>query len=588
MRETIKEIKTKYERWIERADSSLQNELMDLANDQVAMEDAFLHGLVFGTGGLRGTLGVGTNRMNVHTVARATQGLTDYLKANFEKPSVAIARDSRHMGKEFCWMSARVFVANGVRVYLYPRIEPTPALSFAVRHLHCTAGVCVTASHNPKDYNGYKIYGADGCQITTETAYEIQNAIENVDEFDDVKALSWDAALNSGLINWIGEECIDAYLDSVAEQSLDISPSTRISVVYTPLNGTGQECVGRILDRIGNVDVTLVPEQSYHNGNFPSCECPNPENREALQCGLDLCDKLQSDLLLATDPDCDRLGIAVRHAGTFELLNGNEVGVLLTDYVARIKRINGEDLKNSVLLTSIVSSDMVEALAFDYGFQMRRTLTGFKFIGEQIGFLEKDAEIGRFMLGFEESYGYLKGSYVRDKDAVVASMLICQMARWYKSQGLDLVDVMRELYDRYGYYRNILTSVTYSSTDGVDKMHELFADLRRRPPKYIAGLEVEQVVDYGLGLPMPILNRLPSDEGQRLPPSDVLEFCLSGDNKLIMRPSGTEPKAKAYVFVKGSTADEASTLLKRLKKAAGRLLTPHTTIGDYESKEMIR
>ena len=566
------DIQAEYNRWRNKADVSLRGDLDLLSDDSTAMEDAFFHNLAFGTGGLRGIIGAGTNRMNIHTVARATQGLADYLKARSDYPSVAIARDSRHMSWEFVQVTARVLAANGVHAWLYPRIEPTPALSFAVRYLRCSAGVCVTASHNPKEYNGYKVYGADGCQITTQTARDIQAAIEAVDEFDGVQALGWGEALASGFVLWVGEDCLDGFLEDVAAQSLDMAPEVQLSVVYTPLNGVGQECVGRILNRIGNARVALVAEQSYPNGDFPTCPYPNPETHEALQRGLSICEEVKPDLLLATDPDCDRVGIAVRHNDAYQLLTGNEVGILLCDYAARAKQAAGDDLSDSIVVTTIVSSDMVDALATDYDFQVRRTLTGFKYIGEQIGLLEKDGQAGRFMLGLEESYGYLRGSYVRDKDAVVASMLICQMVRYHKGQGHDLVEVMDELYAKYGFYRNLLISVTYPGAAGARELAALMAGLRGHAPAAIAGLKVESVVDYLSGLPMPVLNPRPGDEKQQLPSANVLEFRLSGGNKLVIRPSGTEPKVKVYLFAKAATAKDADRLIQQLDMDTRRLL----------------
>lgn len=574
MGEKMNDIRVEYARWRERADESLQPELSAMAGNATALEDAFFQDLKFGTGGLRGTVGAGTSRLNVHTVARATQGLADYLNDRHECPSVAVCRDSRHLDWEFMQVVTGVLAANGVAAWLYPRIEPTPALSFATRYLHCSVGVNLTASHNPAAYNGYKVYAADGCQITTEAAHDIQMAIGAVDVFDGVKLMNWQEALASGCVSFIGEDCVDAFLDGVAEQSLDLAPDTSLSVVYTPLNGTGQECVGRILDQIGNVDVTLVPEQSYPDGGFPTCPYPNPEIREALDRGLLLCGRVRPDLLLATDPDCDRVGIAVRHDKEYRLLTGNEVGVLLCDYVARAEKAAGSDVASKVVLTTIVSSDMVDALARDYGFQVRRTLTGFKFIGEQMELLEKAGETGRFMFGFEESYGYLRGAHVYDKDAVVASMLICQMARFYKIQGRGLVEAMDDLYQRYGYYKNALISVAYPGAEGAAAIASIMAGLRENASKEIAGLAVESVVDYLPGLPMPVLNPKPGDQEQTLPASNVLEFHLSGGSKLVVRPSGTEPRVKAYLFIKAGTAQEADALIKQLDTAARALLAP--------------
>lgn len=570
---TATRVQDSYQVWLNRADASMQEELAAMADSPEVLEDAFWRDLAFGTGGLRGTMGAGTNRMNIHTVAHATQGLANYLNATYEAPKVAIAHDSRHMGVEFSHVAAEVFAANGIHAYLYPRLEPTPALSFAVRYLGCSAGVCVTASHNPREYNGYKVYGADGCQITTEAAKDIQAAINAVDVFSDVKSINFDQGLEQGLISWIDDGCLNAFLDAVAAQSLDLAPAQSMKVVYTPLNGTGLELVTRILERIGNIDITLVPEQKDPDGDFPTCPYPNPEIKEALQKGLDLCEDVKPDILLATDPDADRCGIAVRHNGEYRLLTGNEVGILLTDYVARAKQAAGDDLTESIVVSTVVSSDMVDALASEYGFQVRRTLTGFKFIGEQIGLLEKAGEANRFMLGFEESYGYLRGSYVRDKDAVVASMLICQMARYHKSFGRDLVEVLENLYQKFGYYRSRLISVAFPGESGVRDMQTLMGTLRKTSPIEIAGLKVLNVKDYSLGLAMPAVNSS-GDELQTLPNSNVLEFDLEGGSKLIVRPSGTEPKCKAYLSVRGETASEADSLMERLDNAAHRILVP--------------
>lgn len=570
---TATRVQDSYQVWLNRADASMQEELAAMADSPEVLEDAFWRDLAFGTGGLRGTMGAGTNRMNIHTVAHATQGLANYLNATYQAPKVAIAHDSRHMGVEFSHVAAEVFAANGIHAYLYPRLEPTPALSFAVRYLGCSAGVCVTASHNPREYNGYKVYGADGCQITIEAAKDIQAAINAVDVFSDVKSINYDQGLEQGLISWIDDGCLNAFLDAVAAQSLDLAPAQSMKVVYTPLNGTGLELVTRILECIGNIDITLVPEQKDPDGDFPTCPYPNPEIKEALQKGLDLCEDVKPDILLATDPDADRCGIAVRHNGEYRLLTGNEVGILLTDYVARAKQAAGDDLTESIVVSTVVSSDMVDALASEYGFQVRRTLTGFKFIGEQIGLLEKAGEANRFMLGFEESYGYLRGSYVRDKDAVVASMLICQMARYHKSFGRDLVEVLENLYQKFGYYRSRLISVAFPGESGVRDMQTLMGTLRKTSPIEIAGLKVLNVKDYSLGLAMPAVNSS-GDELQTLPKSNVLEFDLEGGSKLIVRPSGTEPKCKAYLSVRGETASEADSLMERLDNAAYRILVP--------------
>lgn len=534
-----------------------------------AIADAFFQDLEFGTAGLRGIIGAGTNRMNVYTVRRATQGFADYLNARFDAPSVAIARDSRHKGAEFVRAAASVLAANGVKVHVYPRIEPTPALSFAVRDLGCSGGICMTASHNPAAYNGYKAYGPDGCQITTQASRDISAAIESVDMFAGVRTVDFDEALESGMVSWIGEETLDRFIDAVAAQSLAphhadapsgcASEGEPLSIVYTPLNGTGLECVGRILERVGIDDVTLVEDQAVPDGDFPTCPYPNPEIREALQRGIEVCRQVHPDLLLATDPDADRVGIAVEDGGDFTLLTGNETGVLLLDYIARMRTQRGEDLSRSIAVTTIVSSAMVDAIAREYGFSVRRVLTGFKYIGELIGELEEKGEADRFIFGFEESYGYLSGPHVRDKDAVNASMLICQMAQYWKSRGMNLAEAMRALYEEHGYFYNRTVSLGYPGADGAARMKAIMDSLRASIPSKIAGEAVVSHADY-----------LPGVDG--LPSANVMEFSLADGSKVLVRPSGTEPKIKAYLFVCKRSADEASDALSELESAARELL----------------
>lgn len=536
------------------------------------LKDAFYKELSFGTGGLRGVIGVGPNRMNVYTVGKATQGLADYLNATFKRPSVAIARDSRLNGELFVKAAASVLAANGIKVYVYPRIEPTPALSFAVRYLGCSAGVCVTASHNPAEYNGYKVYGSDGCQITTIAAVEIQQAIDKVDIFRDVRTIDFDVAMVEKFIEWIPEETLDAYIDSV----LDLACGSFIEdlkLVYTPLNGSGLECVSRMFEKIGIEDVSYVLEQTEPDGRFPTCPYPNPEVREALQRGLELCPEVGADLLLATDPDADRVGIAVKHRDKYMLLNGNEVGILLLDYLCQMGMSNGEDLKSKVVISTIVSSAMADALSDEYGFELRRTLTGFKYIGEQIRLLEESGQVERFLFGFEESYGYLSGTHVRDKDAVNASLLICEMAAWYKRKGVSLIEAMESLYKRHGFYKNDLITVAYPGVEGARKMGEIIKGLRETQPMEIANLKVTSFSDYGTGASMPILNSLGELSHQELPSSDVLEFKLEGGNMLLIRPSGTEPKVKAYLFAKGISEEEVTGILLSLRSSAERMLT---------------
>ena len=554
--------------WIENVkDDELLAELTALkeSGDENAITDAFFQDLAFGTAGLRGTIGAGTNRMNIYTVGRATQGFANYLNATFENPTVAIARDSRNKGELFVKTTAAILAANGVTTYVYPKISPVPTLSWATRYLKCSGGICMTASHNPAAYNGYKAYGPDGCQITSEAADAIGAAMEATNPFTDVKAMDFDEAVEQGLVKWIDDEVLDAYYDAVLKCSVcnlteEESASAPLKLVYTPLNGTGLIPVTTVLARAGITDVTVVPEQKDPDGNFPTCPYPNPEIREAMQKGIDLCQEVQPDLLLATDPDADRVGVACQDGDDYTLLTGNEMGVLLLDYICKMRAARGEDLSNKVAVTTIVSSAMVDALAEEYGFEMRRCLTGFKYIGDIITGLSDAGEVDRFIFGFEESYGYLSGDHVRDKDAVNASLLICQMAQYYKLQGKNLVQAMRELYEKYGYYHNKTVSLSYPGADGAAKMAGIMAALRETAPAEIAGSKVEGVVDYKGGV-----NGLPS--------ANVIEFDLEGGNKAIVRPSGTEPKIKLYIFAKGEDAAAADALLAAIEEDGRKLLS---------------
>ena len=558
-------------RWKARATEIDPAEFEVLEHDEEALADAFIRDLEFGTAGLRGIIGAGSNRMNVYTVAQATQGLANYLNRTFDNPSVAIARDSRNMGEEFCKISAGVLAANGIRALLYPRIEPTPALSFAVRDLHCSAGICMTASHNRAEYNGYKVYGPDGCQITTQAAKDIQSEIGCVDIFDDVSCMDFEEGIDAGLISWIGDDTIDRFIDCCGQASLS-SEKGPLSVVYTPLHGTGLECVTKILERIGGSDLIIEPNQAIPDGDFPTCPYPNPEVREALERGLALAEEKQADLLLATDPDADRVGIAVVKDGEPVLLTGNETGILLTDYICTMLAEKGYDLKDKVVISTIVSSTMLDELCNDRGFELRRTLTGFKYIGEQIGYLEAEGQADRYAFGFEESYGYLAGTHVRDKDAVVTSMLICEMARWYRAKGMDLIDALDALYAKYGFFENAVVSFGFTGSDGVERMADVLTRLRAERPTQIANLAVLNSVDYEPGIEMPIMGGKGDAAKQLLPSANVLEYALEGQSKLIIRPSGTEPKIKVYVFAKGATKEESARTLTSLKEAAGELL----------------
>lgn len=555
------------ETWIANVrDEDLLAELKQMRDvgDEGAITDAFFQDLAFGTAGLRGTIGAGTNRMNIYTVGRATQGFADYLVKNFEHPMVAIARDSRNKGELFVRTTAAILAANGVTSYVYPKISPVPTLSWAVRYLGCSGGICMTASHNPAAYNGYKVYGADGCQITSEAAAAISAAMEATDPFADVKTMDFDEALEQGLVTWIDDEVLDAYYSAVLERSVNNLTDEQIAaaplkLVYTPLNGTGLIPVTEVLRRAGITDVAVVPEQRDPNGDFPTCPYPNPEIREAMQKGIDLCEQVHPDLLLATDPDADRVGVACADGEDYTLLSGNEMGVLLLDYICKMRAERGEDLSGKVAVTTIVSSSMVDALAREYGFELRRCLTGFKYIGDIITGLSGAGEVDRYIFGFEESYGYLAGDHVRDKDAVSTSLLICQMAQYYKLQGKNLVQAMRELYEKYGFYHNRTISLSYPGAEGAAKMAGIMASLRAEAPSQIAGMKVEATLDYATRV-------------HGLPAADVIEFDLEGGNKAIVRPSGTEPKIKLYIFAIGSDAQAADALLDAIEEDGRRLL----------------
>ena len=545
----------RYHQWCAFAlDESMQRELLalDPVRGGTEINDRFYRDLAFGTGGLRGILGAGTNRMNLYVVRRATQGLAAYLKAAGLPPRAAIAYDSRVCSDLFARETARVLAANGIAVWLYPRLEPTPALSWAVRRYGCGAGVCITASHNPAAYNGYKVYGPDGCQITLDAAAAVQREIERVDLFTGVQLCDFDAALADGRIRLIDDACLDAFLDAVQRLSVWDGDKSALRVVYTPLNGAGRECVTNILARIGIQDVVLVPEQAMPDGRFPTCPYPNPEERAAMERGLALARETRADLLLGTDPDCDRMGAAVPDGDDYRLLTGNEMGVLLLDYLCRRRRENGTMPARPVAVTTIVSTAMADAVAAHYGVELRRVLTGFKFIGEQIGALERSGEAGRYIFGFEESYGYLSGTHVRDKDAVNAAMLCCEMAAWYRAQGMTLAQAMDTLYARFGHYCNELQSVALPGADGMAQMQRIMQDLRTDAPDTLGGERVTKSRDYLDGL-------------DGLPQSDVLEFCTA-HAKVIVRPSGTEPKLKLYCSACADTMGEARALCAALQQ----------------------
>ena len=561
-----------YQRWLDfpLEDPALKEELLGIKGKEEEIFDRFYQELAFGTAGLRGVLGAGTNRMNIYTVRKATQGMADYLNEKYPAASIAISYDSRINSRLFAEETARIMAANGVTAYLYDQLMPTPALSFAVRDLKCQAGVMITASHNPAKYNGYKAYGPDGCQMTDEAANAVLEKIGKIDIFDGVKVADFDQALAQGKIQYIKQEVIDRYLDAVESQSIrkGICADSGMKVVYTPLNGAGNMCVRAILDRIGVKNVVPVKEQEMPDGNFPTCPYPNPEIREALQKGLDLCETEKPDLLLATDPDCDRVGIAVPHDGGYLLLTGNEVGVLLTDYIASSRIELGTMPKNPIVVKTIVTTAMIDRLAKTYGFEVVNILTGFKYIGEQILRLEEKGEQDRYIFGFEESYGYLSGGYVRDKDAVDGSMLICEMAAYYKKQGKTLADVLFGLYEKYGMHLNSQASFTCEGASGMERMREIMDDLRINAPTEICGKKVLWMSDYQAS----VKKSADGEQPIHLPRSNVVEYGLEGDNVIVVRPSGTEPKIKVYFMVKGRSRAEAGELEAQFKARMTQLM----------------
>ena len=556
---TIKEL---YKLWCEKAvdDPDLIPELKSIEKNESEIEDRFAVSLKFGTAGLRGVIGAGTNRMNIYTVRQATQGLSDYVNQEFENGSVAIAYDSRIKSDVFAKEAASVLAANGIKVYIYPELMPTPMLSFAVRELKCDSGIVITASHNPAKYNGYKVYGSDGCQMTPQAADIVLEKISHVDVLDGARVINFEEGLNSGKIEYISQTVIDRYLENVKAQSIhpEIIAESGLKVVYTPLNGTGNKPIRQILKNIGVQDVIVVPEQENPDGNFPTCPFPNPEIKEALEKGLELSKEVKPDLLLASDPDADRMGIAVPDGnGDFVLFSGNEVGALLLEYICCERTALDTMPKNPITIKTIVSTDIIEKIAKEYNVQLVEVLTGFKFIGEQIGLLEEKGEENRYIFGFEESYGYLAGSYVRDKDAVVASMLVCEMTAFYRTKGISLIQARENLYAKYGNFVHTQKSFICEGLSGMERMSEIMTDLRENPPSEIGGLKVLAIADYKAGIKKNLING--KEEKIELPKSDVISFILDKNAKVIIRPSGTEPKIKAYY----TTTD--SSRLKAIK-----------------------
>lgn len=561
------DINALYNEWLEKADADpdLKVELENIKGNDDEILDRFYRSLEFGTAGLRGVIGAGTNRMNVYTVGRATQGLADYLNDNYDSPSVAIGYDSRIKSDYFSRESAEILAANGIKVYIYDELEPTPCLSYAVRKLKASGGIIITASHNPAKYNGYKCYNSKGYQMTDDEAAQTYEYIKKVDYFTGIKKVDFDSALSDGKIEYIGEKLIELFLDEVQKQCLnpDIVRKADLKVIYTPLNGTGNKPVRKILDRIGVKNVYVVPEQEKPDGNFPTCPFPNPEIKQVFELGLEMNKKIGADILLATDPDCDRVGIAVPDdSGKLVLMSGNEVGAMLLNYILSQKKEKGLLSDNSIAVKSFVSTDLAEVIAKKYNCKFKNLLTGFKYIGELVTNLEAEGRASDFVMGFEESYGYLAGTHARDKDAVVASMLICEMAAYYKTKNMNLVDVMESLYEEFGFYANVVESYTFEGASGMEKMASIMDGLRTNAPSKIAGYDVVSVSDYEASKTVFANGR--ADEKIELPKSNVLAYGLTDGNKLIVRPSGTEPKIKAYITAVGKSREEADSIAAKL------------------------
>ena len=554
-----------YKRWLEAdlEDPALQEELASIQGKEDEIKDRFAVALKFGTAGLRGVLGAGTNRMNIYVVRQATQGLANWVKTQGGNQLVAISYDSRINSDVFARTAACVLAANGIKVRIYDALMPVPALSFATRYYQANAGIMVTASHNPAKYNGYKAYGPDGCQMTDEAADIVYAEIQKTDILTGAKLMTFEEGQAAGLIEYVGDDCKEALYAAIEARSVrpGICRTAGLKLVYSPLNGSGLVPVTRVLKDIGITDITIVPEQQYPDGNFPTCPYPNPEIFEALKLGLELAKECGADLMLATDPDADRVGIAMKCPdGSYELVSGNEMGVLLLDYICAGRIENGTMPKNPVAVKSIVSTPLADAVAKNYGVELRGVLTGFKWIGDQIAQLEAAGEVDRFIFGFEESYGYLAGPYVRDKDAIIGSMLICEMAAYYRSIGSSIKQRLEEIYEKYGRYLNKVDSFEFPGLSGMDKMAGIMDSLRKNPPKEIGGYAVEKATDFK------------NTEETGLPAANVLTYKLEGGAEVIVRPSGTEPKIKTYFTTLGKTLEEAQAQKDKLAEALKPIL----------------
>lgn len=558
-----------YNRWLneEKVDEALKNELQTIENEK-EIEDRFYKNLEFGTGGLRGKIAAGSNRMNVYTIGKATQGLATYLLKHKTEPSVAIAYDSRNMSKEFADQAASVLAANGVKVFLYPSLRPTPMLSFTVRHLEADAGIVITASHNPKEYNGYKVYGNDGGQITDEAAKEILSYIDAADIFEDVKVMALEKAEKEGKLEYITEEVDKAYYHQVEtlciRKDLIKEKASELKIIYTPIHGSGNIPVRTMLNKLGFTNVAVVKEQELPDGNFPTAPYPNPEDKRVFELAIEMAKETAPDLIFGTDPDCDRIGVVVKEsADSYKVLTGNQVGILLSDYILNARKEMGTLSEQDTIVKTIVTSDMVKPIATHYGTQVMDVLTGFKYIGEKIKeFLETGAN--NFVFGYEESYGYLSGDFVRDKDAVIASVLIAEMALYYRTQGRNLYEALEDLFKQYGYYREDLVSIQMEGKDGQEKIQAIISNLRENAPKEVGGIRVVRVEDYKLSKAYNVLEG--EEEAIFLPTSNVMKFILEDGSWFVVRPSGTEPKMKIYVSIIGQDEKDATNKVENFKK----------------------
>ncbi len=563
-----------FEKWLENTaeNNEIYSELLKIKDNDELISDAFYTELDFGTAGLRGVIGAGTNRMNIYTVGRATQALAEYVLSISEKPSVAIAYDSRINSTLFAKTAAAILAENGVTAYIYSELMPTPMLSFAVRELKCDAGIVITASHNPAKYNGYKVYGPDGCQLSTAAAENIMKMMQKTDYFEDVKFGNFEELLTKGTVKYISEDVIENYLKAVKSQSIngDILDMSDFSVIYTPLHGTGNKPVREILRRIGIENVTVVSKQEQPDGNFPTAPYPNPEMKQPFELALQLANRCNPDILLATDPDADRVGIAVNDGKEFKLMTGNDVGALMLNYILECRTNNSTLPKNPVAVKTIVTTELCQKIADKYGCELINILTGFKYIGEQIALLEEKGEQDRYILGFEESYGYLTGTYVRDKDAVVASMMICEMAAYYKKKGLTLIDKLNELYKEFGCFINRQVSFSFEGQSGMKKMAEIMQLLRTNSPIQFANQKVVSIEDYLSSEKTEIKNN--EKTKITLPKSDVITFNLEKGSKIIFRPSGTEPKIKIYICAVDTDEQAALSNIEKISNDAEKIM----------------